>query len=116
MTQPLDSDDLLTGDQKKRLRGLAHHLEPVVYIGREGLSPALVKSAEAALTARELIKIKVGQNCPVDRTAAGRELGRLTGAAVVQIIGRMTLLYRANPDLPPDRRIALEQVQGRPAR
>mgnify|MGYP003588886469 FL=1 len=116
MTQPPDPADLLTGEQQKKLRGLGHRLEPVVYIGREGLSPALVKSAEAALTARELIKIKVGQNCPVDRTAAGRELGRLTGAAVVQIIGRMTLLYRANPDLPPDRRIALEQVQGRPAR
>ena len=61
MTQPLDSDDLLTGDQKKRLRGLGHHLEPVVYIGREGLSPALVKSAEAALTARELIKSNQSQ-------------------------------------------------------
>ena len=49
MTQPLDSDDLLTGDQKKRLRGLGHHLEPVVYIGREGLSPALVKSSDVRL-------------------------------------------------------------------
>ena len=43
----------------------------------------------------------------MERSAAGRELGRQTGAVVVQIIGRMTLLYRANPDLPPDRRIAL---------
>ena len=99
--------ELLTGEQRKKLRGLGHHLEPVVYIGREGLSPALIKSVEAALTARELIKIKVGQNCPLDRSEAGRELGRLTGAAVVQIIGRMALLYRANPDLPPDRRVAL---------
>ena len=90
MTQPSDPADLLTGEQQKKLRGLA-----------------LVKSTEAALTARELIKIKVGQNCPMERSAAGRELGRQTGAVVVQIIGRMTLLYRANPDLPPDRRIAL---------
>ena len=107
MTQPSDPADLLTGEQQKKLRGLGHRLEPVVYIGREGLSPALVKSTEAALTARELIKIKVGQNCPMERSAAGQELGRQTGAVVVQIIGRMTLLYRANPDLPPDRRIAL---------
>ena len=52
MTQPPDPADLLTGEQQKKLRGLGHRLEPVVYIGREGLSPALVKSTEAALTAR----------------------------------------------------------------
>ena len=107
MTQSLDPADTLTGAQKKKIRGMGHHLEPVVYIGREGLSPALVKATEAALTARELIKIKVGQNCPVERSEAGKELSRLTGAVVVQMVGRMALLYRANPDLAQDRKIAL---------
>lgn len=95
----------LTSEQKKTLRALGHHLKPVVYLGKEGLTPTLVKSTEATLLAHELIKIKIGQNCPIDRTEAGAQLGLLTGAAVIQVIGRMTLLYRANPDLPDARRV-----------
>lgn len=97
----------LTGGQKKALRSMGHHLEPVVYTGKEGLSPALLKSLEAALTAHELIKIKIGQNCPLERNQAGQELARITGAALVQIIGRMVLLYRPNPDLPEAKRVHL---------
>jgi len=97
----------LTNGQKKTLRGLGHHLEPVVYVGKEGLSPALLKSMNNALTAHELIKIKLGQNCPVERHQAGEELVRLTGAAVVQIIGRMILLYRPNPDLAEGKRLVV---------
>lgn len=97
----------LTSAQKKALRSLGHHLEPVVYVGKEGLSPALIKSMEAALKAHELIKIKLGQNCPMERSVAGTELARTTGAALVQVIGRMILLYRPNPDLPPGKRKAL---------
>lgn len=97
----------LTNGQKKTLRGMGHHLEPVVYVGKEGLSPALLKSMHNALKAHELIKIKLGQNCPVERNEAGRELTLLTEAAVVQIIGRMILLYRPNPDLPEGKRLAV---------
>ena len=103
----MDIEASLKSSQRRTLKSLGHHLEPVVYIGKEGLSPMLVKSTEAALKAHELIKIKAGQNCPLDRNAAGRELGELTGAIVVQVIGRMTLLYRANPDLPTEKRIHL---------
>ena len=86
---------------------MGHHLEPVVYAGKEGLSPALLHSLEAALKAHELIKVKIGQNCPLERNAAGHELASTTGAALVQVIGRMILLYRANPDLPEARRVHL---------
>jgi len=95
----------LTSSQKKRLRSLGHHLEPVVYVGKEGLSEPLHKSLEAALKARELIKIKLGQNCPVERSVAGEELSELCRAALVQVIGRMILLYRPNPDLPAAKRV-----------
>ena len=61
---------------------------------------------EAALQAHELIKIKLGQNCPIERNKAGEELTKSTGAALVQIIGRMILLYRPNPDLPEGKRIS----------
>lgn len=96
---------LLSSGQKKALRGMGHHLEPTVYVGREGLSPALINSAEAALKAHELIKIKLGQNCPLGRNEAAEELARTTGSSLVQVIGRMILLHRANPDLPAEKRI-----------
>jgi RNA-binding protein len=97
----------LSNQQKKALRGMGHQLDPVVYVGKEGLSPSLLKSTEAALKAHELIKIKLGQNCPLERTEAADELIRLTGAAQVQAIGRTILLYRANSDLPEGKRIAV---------
>ena len=105
MTEANKTNLSLTAEQKKILRAMGHHLKPVVFLGKEGLTPTLVKSTEAALLAHELIKIKVGQNCPMDRSSAGRELAPLTGAVVVQVIGRMTLLYRPNPDLAESRRI-----------
>lgn len=107
MNEPIESTVELTSGQKKVLRGMGHHLEPVVYVGKEGLSPALLKSMEAALDAHELIKVKLGQNFPLARDAAGEELATRTGAALVQIIGRMILLYRPNPDLPEDKRVTL---------
>ncbi len=105
MSQANKTNPPLTSEQKKTLRAQGHHLKPVVYLGKEGLTPTLIKSAEAALLAHELIKIKVGQNCPIDRTEAGSQLGLLTGATVIQVIGRMTLLYRPNPDLAEVRRV-----------
>lgn len=97
----------LSTKQKQALRGMAHHREPIVYAGKEGLSPSMLKSLEAALKAHELIKIKIGQNCPLDRNAAAEELVQATGAALVQVIGRMIVLYRPNPDLPVAKQILL---------
>lgn len=97
----------LTNGQKKMLRGLGHHLEPLVYVGKEGLSPALLASLEAALKAHELIKVKLGQNCPLERNVAGEELTRNTGAALVQIIGRVILLYRPNQEMPKEKQLRL---------
>jgi RNA-binding protein len=115
MDEPIESMVELTSGQKKALRGMGHHLEPVVYVGKEGVSPALLKSMEAALKTHELIKIKLGQNCPIERKKAGEELTKSTGAALVQIIGRMILLYRPNPDLPEGKRVALSsRSQKRP--
>ena len=97
----------LNGKQKKHLRGLAHHLEPVVYVGREGLSESLVRSIMDALNTRELIKIKLGQNCEVPKKEAATSLAELTGAALVQLIGKTIILYMPNKDLKPDQRIFL---------
>jgi len=108
MSEQTDGAEVvLTSHEKKMLRGAGHHLAPVVYAGKEGISPALLGSLQAALAAHELVKVKIGQNCPVERNQAGQELAGKTGAILIQVIGRMLLLYRPNPDLPEARRISL---------
>ena len=97
----------LNGRQKRFLRALGHHLEPVVFVGREGITPPVVTSTGKALTARELIKVKLGKNCPVTKQEAARLLSEHTRATLVQLIGRMVLLYRPNRDLSPAKRIHL---------
>ena len=88
----------LTESQRKNLRRLGHGLNPVVMIGAAGLSDAVLEEAEGALDHHELVKIKVRVG---DRAARDGIIGRLcaeTGAELVQRIGHMALLYRANPD------------------
>jgi RNA-binding protein len=97
----------LKGKDKKYLRGLGHHLDPVVYVGREGLSDSLVASTTDALKTRELIKVKLGQNCAVPKKEAAEQLAALTGAALVQLIGKTIILYQPNKNLKPEQRISL---------
>ncbi len=105
-SEKIDIRPELTSSQKKKLRSLGHHLEPAVYVGKEGLTKPLQQSVEASLKAHELIKIKLGQNCPLERGSAGEQLAGLCQAALVQVIGRMVLIYRPNTDLPAAKRIA----------
>ena len=95
----------LSGKQKKYLRGLGHHLEQKVTVGREGLSDNLLSSCQDALTAHELIKIKLGQNCPLNKKEAAEKLAEKTGSHLVQLIGKTVLLYRQNKDKPEDRQL-----------
>ncbi len=97
----------LTGKQVRFLRGLGHHLSPKVTIGREGITPALVAATRAVLIRHELIKVKVGGNCELERKAAAELLAEKSNAALVQVLGRTFLLYRANPDREKDARIML---------
>jgi len=97
--------------ERKRLRALGHRLRAVLWIGREGLSEPVLASAAEALAAHELIKVKLGRNCPLDKDEAAGLLARRCQAHLVQRTGRTILLYRPNPDLPPDRRISLEHAR-----
>ena len=90
----------LSGKQRRHLRGLGHALDPVVQLGKDGMSDALVAQAGEQLLAHELIKLKIGQNASVDRHDAAAELATRTGAELVQVIGNTMLLYRAHPDEP----------------
>jgi len=100
----------LQGKQKRFLRSLGHHLEPVVYLGKEGLSDNLANATREAFKTRELIKVKLGQNCAVSTEEAAAALSSLTGAAVVQLIGRTLLLYLPNKKLKPEERIRLPKA------
>jgi len=90
----------LNGRQRRALRALGHHLEPVVMVGKEGVSQAVIAAAEQALADHELIKAKVGESSPLDRHEAAEALAEATGAAVAQVLGRTMLLYRRHPDEP----------------
>ena len=84
----------LTVAQRQYLKGLAHARHPVVIIGDKGLSPAVVKEIERALAAHELIKVKVASSDKVQREAWLQSLCETLGAAPVQHIGKMLVLYR----------------------
>jgi len=83
----------LTGKQKAALRSLAHHIKPVVLVGGGGLSESVVEKVKFELENHELIKVRVSKDAPVALKDAAADLHELTGAAVVQTIGRMVVLY-----------------------
>lgn len=90
----------LTGKQKRYLRSLGSVMDPVVQIGKGGVTAPVVNSALDALLARELIKVKVLQNCLMEPKDAIQTLADEALADVVQIIGRNGLLYRPNAEEP----------------
>lgn len=85
---------VLTGKQRRFLRGLGHHLEPVVQVGKEGISEGLVGALDVALDTHELIKIKLGESAGSDRRALAEALAEAGGAELVQVLGRTVLVYR----------------------
>ncbi len=90
----------LTPAQRKEKRGEAHHLDPVVMIGAEGLTAAVLKETEAALKAHGLIKIRVFSDDREAREATLATLADQLGAAPVQHIGKLLVLWRPIPEKP----------------
>ncbi len=91
-------DSILTGKQKRFLRSLGSTLDPVVQVGKAGVMETVVSSARDALAARELIKVRVLQNSPVEPREAALALAEAVEAELVQVIGRNGLLYKPNPE------------------
>lgn len=87
---------MITTKQRAQLRALANPLEVILQVGKGGIIDTLVKQVDDALTARELIKIKVLENAPVNAREVAQELAEKTGADVVQVIGMKVSLYRRN--------------------
>jgi RNA-binding protein len=85
----------LTPAQRQYLKGLAHNRQPVVMIGNQGLTAAVLKEIELALNAHELIKIKAASDELETRRAWLEEICAATGAASVQQIGKVLVIYRS---------------------
>jgi RNA-binding protein len=98
---------LLTGSQSKFLRGLAHSLKPVVFVGRKGVNPDVLNSIREALATHELIKVRFVDVQDRRRVAeAAAEIQQQTGSFLAGAIGRIAIFYRPQPD-PEKRKIRL---------
>ena len=91
---------MLTSKQRARLRAMAHGLQPIIHVGKAGVTDNIVAQADDALTPHELIKGTVQQNAPVSADDAMREIAAKTGAEPVTFSGRKFVLYRARPKDP----------------
>lgn len=85
---------MITSKQRAKLRGMAQNLEPIIHIGKDGVTQNVVAQAGDALEARELIKGTVQQNSHVDAREACDTLCRALGAEGVCVLGRKFVLYR----------------------
>lgn len=83
---------------KQALKAKAHHLKPVVLLGAKGLTPAVINETDGALTAHELIKVKINGMEKEDRQLVAQELCESLQAELVQLIGNTVILYRKNPE------------------
>ena len=96
---PKASNDL-TGKQRRHLRALGHALVPVLHVGKDGVTSALVAQAEVQLLAHELIKVKIAESAPEDRHSTAAGLADATKSALAQVLGRTFLLYKARKKDP----------------
>ncbi|HEY3133909.1 MAG TPA: YhbY family RNA-binding protein [Gemmatimonadaceae bacterium] len=101
----------MKGRERAELRAEAHHLDPTVHIGQQGLTPSVIISLDDALRTRELVKVKLGKKDDIKPKDVANSLALATNSAVVQVIGRTATLFRENPemekrrgDLPPWRK------------
>ncbi|SCW35580.1 RNA-binding protein [Paenibacillus tianmuensis] len=85
---------MLTGKQKRYLRSLAHHLDPIFQVGKGGVNDHLIRHISEALEVRELIKVTVLNNCTEDRSEVAEQLSKGSGAELVQVIGKIVVLYK----------------------
>jgi len=89
---------MLSTKQKKQLRALGHQLQPVVHIGKDGLSLNVIQNIQNALDAHELIKIQVLKSCPNTMLELVLDISHLTNSQLVQSIGKTLLMYKTSKE------------------
>ena len=90
----------LTSKQRQYLRGLAHPLEPVVRVGRAGVSSSVIEETKRSLKAHELIKVRIENDDSSERKSIAAELATASDAEVAGTIGKLAILYRARDEDP----------------
>jgi len=85
---------------RKALRAAGHHLSPVLQVGKDGVTDAVLRELDSQLAVHELVKVKIGTESPEGRFEAAERLGEAAGAQVAQILGRTVLVYRKHPEKP----------------
>ena len=85
---------MLTGKQKRYLRSLAHHLDPIFQVGKGGVNQNMINQINEALEARELLKVAILKNSLEDKNEVAEALATGTGAELVQLIGHTVVLYK----------------------
>lgn len=91
---------MITSKQRAFLRSLATDIDTIVYVGKGGMSEQIVKQADDALTARELIKGKVLETADMTSRETAEYIAAATGSEVVQVIGSKFVLFRRNTEKP----------------
>ena len=89
----------LSSKERAALRAEAHHLSPLVHVGHQGFTDALVQTLDDTLRTHELVKVALAKSTDVKPKDAAHEIAEKLGADVVQTIGRTCTFYRENPDL-----------------
>jgi len=96
---------MLTSKQRAFLRKLSQNMDPILHIGKEGITENVIKQADEALEAREIIKGTVQQNSGISARAASNQLCEAVGAEGVSALGRKFVIYRRSHekgDAPTD--------------
>lgn len=114
---------------RRRLRAHGHALKAVIMVGKHGVTGALRKELQQAAFAHELVKVKIASECPLDRFEVALRLGAEPGVRIVQILGRVILVYKRHPQEPrfegkregkleaepESKRVSKRRTRGRPA-
>lgn len=96
MSEPRPPAPELSPAELRRLRRDAHALEPVVRVGAQGVTDAVLGAVDEALVRHELIKVRMSE--PEDKQGMARELAEGAGAALCGLVGHTAILYRPRPE------------------
>lgn len=90
----------LSPNQRRHLSGLGHALQPIVVVGKEGVTEGVVAALKQALLDHELVKVRVGNSATEDRKDVAAELAKSTEAELASVVGKTMLIYKAHPEKP----------------
>ena len=97
---PVLRPSMMTAAERRQLRAQGHHLKPVVQIGQAGLTEGVILATQVALEQHELLKVSINGESPTERKSGAEALAKATGSHVIQVIGRVILLYRLREQKP----------------